>query len=66
MGADNTYLKTLELFAYDNYQAYIKNKQAYLELKPNQVKKLKMITVADLAQREKVLPYSTLMSQLQI
>lgn len=66
MGADNPYFRTLELFAYDNYQTYVSNKASYMELKTAQVKKLKMITIVDLAQRDKMLSYSALMTQLEI
>lgn len=67
MGADNKHLKTLKLFAYDNYQTYRANRDEYLsDLKPQQLKKLKMISIVDLAQRNKVLHYRDLMSQLDI
>ena len=34
MGAENKHLRTLELFAYDNYATYRTNKDNYIELKP--------------------------------
>jgi hypothetical protein len=39
----------MELFAYENYTKYRSGKASYLDLKPQQIKKLKMISVADAA-----------------
>ena len=66
MGADNKYLRTLELFSYDNYITYKNDKGTYIELKAGQVKKLKMISIADMAMKSKVLSYSDLMRDLDI
>ena len=57
MGADSKHLKTLQLFAYESYITFKADKESYIELKPQQVKKLKMITIADLAHRNKILGY---------
>eukprot|EP00347_Sterkiella_histriomuscorum_P022223 403331239 len=66
MGGDNKHLRTLELFAYDNFQIYHSNRDRFIDLKPQQLKKLKMISIADLAQKTKVLHYLDLMRQLDI
>ena len=57
MGAENKHYGTLQMFAYDSYMTYKENKDKYIELKPNQIKKLKMISIVDLAQRNKNLHY---------
>jgi COP9 signalosome complex subunit 7 len=57
-------LSTLELFAFENYTKYRTNKAGYLDLRPPQMKKLKMISVADAAQKSKVLHYAELMREL--
>ena len=49
MGKDSRHLKTLSLFAFDTYQIYKKNTKAYIDLKPQMAKKLKMITIAEMA-----------------
>ncbi|CDW71884.1 cop9 signalosome complex subunit 7b [Stylonychia lemnae] len=66
IGADNKFFRTLELFAYDNYLVYKNSKDAFIDLKPQQVKKLKMISIADRATRDKILNYSQLMNDLDI
>ena len=42
---------TLELFAYENYSKFRGNRAGYIDLRPPQLKKLKMISVADHAQK---------------
>lgn len=59
-------MATLELFAYENYGKYRANKAAYIDLRPPQLKKLKMISVADAAQKSKVLHYAELMRELDL
>ena len=59
-------MATRELFAYENFSKYRSNKAVYLELKPQQVKKLKMISIADAAQKSKVLHYPELMRELEM
>jgi COP9 signalosome complex subunit 7 len=57
MGADNKYWKSLELFAYETYMIYKLDKASYIDLKPAQIKKLKMISVVALASKSKDLFY---------
>ena len=59
-------MATLDLFAYHNYSKYRANRAAYLDLRPPQLKKLKMISVADAAQKSKVLHYADLMRDLEL
>ena len=66
MGAENKHLRTLQLFAYENYVTFKGDKDSYIELKQQQIKKLKMITIADLAHRNKILGYQDLMRHLDI
>jgi COP9 signalosome complex subunit 7 len=66
MGAENKHFKTLELFAYDNFSKYKSQKGDFIELKANQVKKLKMISIVDMAKRTKILHYDNLMRELDI
>ena len=56
----------MELFAYENYAKYKSNKAGYLDLRPPQLKKLKMISIADAAQKSKVLHYADLMTTLDM
>lgn len=68
MGPDNKHLQTLELFAYDTYQKYKAQHGSgkFIDLKPQQVKKLKMISIADMSHKSKVLGYQDLMRLLDI
>jgi COP9 signalosome complex subunit 7 len=54
------------LFAYDNYGKYKTNPGGFIELSAAQLKKLKMITIVEAAQREKVLRYHDIAAQLDI
>jgi hypothetical protein len=54
-GSSAKYFKTLELFAYGNYRTYKANAKLFTELSPQQVKKLKMISIVDIASKEKVI-----------
>jgi hypothetical protein len=42
-------MNTLKLFAYDNYAKYRTEKEKYIELRPQMLKKIKMISIADAA-----------------
>jgi len=44
----------LELFAYESYVEYKKNRKNFIELNPNQMRKLQMISILDQASKEKV------------
>lgn len=49
MGKDSRHLKTLHLFAFDTYQTYKAKSKDFIELKPQMLKKLKMITIAEMS-----------------
>lgn len=70
MGKESRHLNTLQLFAFDTYQTYKKDPKKYIELKPVMEKKLKMITIAEMASQQSTtqqsLKYSHLMKELDI
>lgn len=49
MGANSKHLATLNLFAFGTIVEYNQNKAKYLELKPPQLRKLELLTVAEIA-----------------
>jgi len=66
MPKDSKHAQTLLLFAYGTYKDYKKSKSTYLELKPAMLKKLQMITIAQMASENKQLRYASLKSALDI
>ncbi|KAK9743698.1 PCI domain [Popillia japonica] len=60
------YWNTLNLFAYGTYSDYIQNKNNYLQLTPNQTKKLQHLTIVTLATKSKCIPYTNLLKELDI
>ena len=66
LGANSKHLKTLNLFAYDTMRTYRQNPGQYLQLKPAQQKKLELITIADMASKQAVVPYADMMQALEI
>lgn len=60
------YLHLLEIFAFGTYSIYEEWKSALPELNNNLFKKLKMITLAQLASESSVLEYRVLMKELNI
>lgn len=60
------YLHLLEIFAYGTYSLYEEWKSALPELNNSLLKKLKMITLAQLASQSSVLEYRTVMKELHI
>lgn len=57
-------LSLLQLFAYGTWTDYASNTAAYPPLSPAQQHKLKLLTVATLAEGRRTLPYDELMQQL--
>ena len=47
-------VKTLELFAYGTYQDYVQDQGSFLELPPNQLNKLKQLSLVSLGSSENV------------
>ena len=66
MGAQSKHLNTLNLFAYDTIAKYKQSPNAYLPLKPPQIRKLELITIADMASKQAVVPYQSMMQVLDI
>lgn len=60
------YWNTLNLFAYGTYKDYLENKEKVLELTPTQKKKLQHLTIVTLATKNKCIPYSVLLEELDI
>lgn len=56
----------MELFAYHDISAYLKNREQFIELKPTQMKKLRMLSIVAAAQRAKVLGYADLLAALEL
>ena len=66
MGPASKHLKTLNLFAYGTISAYKSKPNDYLPLKPAQKEKLELITIADMASKQAVVPYEDMMRVLGI
>uniref|UniRef100_A0A7N0TDI4 PCI domain-containing protein n=1 Tax=Kalanchoe fedtschenkoi TaxID=63787 RepID=A0A7N0TDI4_KALFE len=62
----SAYLNLLRLFAYGTWSDYKSNAGSFLQLVPEQVLKLKQLTVLSMAEIGKVLPYDQLMQQLDV
>jgi len=56
----------LNLFAYDTITTFKQNPSDYLALKPAQIRKLELITIADMASKKAVVPYEDMMQALGI
>ncbi|KAJ9171184.1 hypothetical protein P3X46_014580 [Hevea brasiliensis] len=66
-GTENSgYLDVLRLFAHGTWTDYKNNAGCLPELIPDQVLKLKQLTVLTLAETNKVLPYDQLMQELDV
>ena len=60
------FLDLLNIFAYGSYADYDSRRGRLPDLNTNQIRKLKMLTLASLAAESKLLSFSSLQSQLQI
>lgn len=56
----------LQLFAYKTYQDYIQHKDALPPLNNAQITKLKYLTIVSLASEHRILPYTTLLRELDM
>ncbi|XP_059633847.1 COP9 signalosome complex subunit 7 [Cornus florida] len=66
-GTENSvYLDLLRLFAHGTWSDYKSNAGQLLQLVPDQILKLKQLTVLTLAETNKVLPYDVLMQELDV
>ena len=64
LGPTSKQLATLNMFAYDTIDEYNKNKDKYLALKPSQLKKLELLTIADMASKSSHVEYADIMHKL--
>ncbi|KAF5337598.1 hypothetical protein D9758_014933 [Tetrapyrgos nigripes] len=60
------YLSLLQLFAYKTYQDYLKHKEQLPPLNQAQLTKLKYLSIVTMATEKRILPYSTLLSALEM
>ncbi|KAH8834233.1 hypothetical protein DL96DRAFT_1666988 [Flagelloscypha sp. PMI_526] len=58
--------RLLELFSYGTYPDYANNKSSYPELNAAQTTKLKYLTLVSLAEERRIIPYSDLLSLLEM
>ena len=59
-------MATLNLFAYDTIDEYNRNKDMFIPLKPPQLKKLQLLTIAEMASKSRVVSYAEIMEKLSI
>lgn len=60
------YVDLLKVFAYGTYQDYKQNAKSLPTLSPQMITKLKQLTIVSLSADHKVIPYATLLQQLDI
>ena len=58
---DPKWKATLELFAFGTYQQYTTQSALYVQLKPAQLKKLKLLSIAEISSKENLIMYDRLM-----
>ncbi|KAI3818617.1 hypothetical protein L1987_12431 [Smallanthus sonchifolius] len=63
---DSRYLDLLQMFAHGTWSVYNSNASELPQLMPDQVLKLKQLTMLTLAEANKVLPYDVLMHELDV
>ncbi|CAN1174718.1 COP9 signalosome complex subunit 7 [Linum perenne] len=61
----STYIDLLKVFAYGTWRDYKAKSSVLPQLTPSQIIKLKQLTVLTLAGRNKVIPYDTLLEELE-
>ena len=66
LGSQSKHLKTLNLFAYGTITEYKRRPGDYLQLKEAQLRKLELITIADMASKQAVVPYDSLKQVLGV
>ena len=59
-------MATLNLFAYDTIDEYNRNKDMFIPLKPPQLKKLQLLTIAEMASKSRIVSYVEIMEKLSI
>jgi COP9 signalosome complex subunit 7 len=63
-GQNKQWLELLKIFAYGNVKTY--KDREFPELTPSQLQKLRHLTIASLANRERSIPYAKLLDALQV
>ena len=66
LGKNNKSYNTLFLFSNLTYLDYVKDKSKYIDLTPQMIKKLKMVSILEYAKTNKSLDYSFLKEKLNI
>ena len=66
LGENNKYYSTLVLFSNLVYLDYEKEKSKYIDLNPEMIKKLKIVSILEYAKTNKCLDYNFLKEQLKI
>jgi len=64
--SDKKYYNLLTLFTYGTYTEYLANKEQYPELNAGQIKKLRQLTLVEIAADNKILDYGLLLRTLDI
>ena len=65
-GPHSPYLTLLNIFAYGTYKSLSECSEPLPEITDNMKRKLRLLTVVSLAEQNKVLEYSVLMTELEI
>ncbi|KAF8773526.1 COP9 signalosome complex subunit 7b-like isoform X1 [Argiope bruennichi] len=60
------YYQLLHLFAFGTFSNYMENKSSFPELTPAMINKLRHLTIVSLATKEKCIPYSKLLKELDM
>jgi hypothetical protein len=66
LGAKNKYFQTLKLFSHLTYLDYKNGKANYIDLKPKMLKKLKILSIMEIAKFNKNIDYNYLKKTLDI
>jgi len=66
LGEKNKHFQTLKLFSHLSYLDYKKSKTNYIELNPKMLKKLKILTIMEIAKFNKNIKYNYLKKMLDI
>ncbi|XP_077990244.1 COP9 signalosome complex subunit 7b-like [Glandiceps talaboti] len=65
-GPNAPYLNLLNLFAFGTYKDYLANASTFPELSPTQQAKLRHLTIVSLADKSRCIPYTVLLSELEM
>ncbi|TMW60542.1 hypothetical protein Poli38472_000584 [Pythium oligandrum] len=62
----DSYFQLLEIFCFGKYRDYLAEKDVLPALNPAHIQKLRKLTTLSLAQKSKIVPYETLMKELDV